>query len=146
MERIEKTLLIAAPAEQVFSLIENFEKIPRFSSAICEVSCESDKISLWRIEVGGISLDWRAELLEKKAPVRLSWRSISGLQNRGGYELERINGKTKVNFFMEYQLPSRVLERALHIAIDTLIEEIYSEILTNIRSELEEQVWKSSPA
>jgi uncharacterized membrane protein len=64
MERIEKTILISAPAEKVFSLIEKFEEIPRFSSAISEVSFESDDISLWRIEIGGITFDWRAELLE----------------------------------------------------------------------------------
>ena len=67
MERIEKTILISAPAEKVFSLIEKFEEIPKFSNAIWEVRCESDKISLWKIEVGGIALDWRAEILEKKA-------------------------------------------------------------------------------
>ena len=145
MERIEKTVLISAPAEKVFSLIEKFEEIPNFSSAISEVICESDKISLWKIEIGGITLDWRAELLEKKAPNRLSWRSISGLQNRGGYELEQIDGKTKVNFFMEYQLPSRVLERVLHVPMDRIIEEIYSEILTNIQNELEGEVGKSTP-
>jgi uncharacterized membrane protein len=145
MERIEKTLLISAPAEQVFSLIEKFEEIPKFSSAISEVCCESDKISLWKIEVGGITHDWRAELLEKKPPKRLTWHSISGIQHRGGYELEQIDGKTKVNFFMEYQLPSRVLERVLHAPMDRMIEEIYSEILTNIQNELEVTVEKWLP-
>ena len=145
MKRIEKSILISAPAEKVFSLIEKFEEIPKFSSAISEVSCESDEISLWRIEAGGITLDWRAELLEKKAPRHLSWRSISGLKNKGGYVLEQIDGKTKVNFFMEYQLSSRILERATHIVIDRLIEEVYSEILTNIQNKLEGQVEEIAP-
>jgi uncharacterized membrane protein len=145
MERIEKSILISAPAEKVFSLIEKFEEIPKFSSAISEVICESDKISLWRIEAGGITLDWRAELLEKKFPRHLSWRSISGLKNKGGYVLEQIDGKTKVNFFMEYQLSSRILEKATHIVIDRLIEEVYSEILTNIQNELERQVKEVGP-
>ena len=145
MERIEKTILISAPSEKVFSLIEKFEEIPNFSSAISEVVSESEKISLWKIEIGGINVEWRAELVEKKAPSRLSWRSISGIHNRGGYELEPIDGKTKVTFFMEYRLPSRVLERALHIPMDRMIEEIYSEILTNIQNELEVEVGKSDP-
>ena len=46
---------------------------------------------------------------------------------------------------MEYQLPSRILERATHIFIDRLIEEIYSEILTNIQNELEEHVEEIDP-
>ena len=145
MKRIEKSILISAPAEKVFSLIEKFEEIPKFSSAISEVSCESGEISLWRIEVGGITLDWRAELLEKNAPRHLSWRSISGFKNKGGYVLEQIDGKTKVNFFMEYQLSSRILERATHIVIDRLIEEVYSEILTNIQNKLEGQVEEIAP-
>lgn len=91
MERIEKTLFISAPADKVFSIIEKFEDIPKFSSAISEVKCESDDISIWQIEVGGISLHWRAELLEKVSPHRLEWRSISGLKNRGGYELEQLD-------------------------------------------------------
>ena len=140
MERIEKTLLISAPVEKVFSLIEKFEEIPNFSSAIVEVSCESDEISVWKIEVGGITYVWRAELVEKKPPNRLTWRSISGIQNRGGYELEQIDGKTKVNFFIEYQLPSQVLETVLHAPMDIIMEEIYAEILTNIQNELEEGV------
>ena len=137
--------MISAPAEKVFSLIEKFEEIPNFSSAISEVCIESDKISLWKIKIGGITVEWRAELLEKRAPSRLSWRSLSGLQNRGGYELEPIDGKTKVTFFMEYQLPSQVLEIALHIPMDRMIEEIYSEILTNIQNELEVEVGEPDP-
>ena len=144
MERIEKTILISAPAEEVFSLIEKFEEIPNFSSAISEVVCESDKISLWKIEIGGITLDWRAELLEKRVPNRLSWRSISGLQNSGSYELEQIDGKTKVNFIMEYQMSSRVLEIAVHAPMGRIMEEIYSEILTNIQNELEAEVGEST--
>ena len=145
MERIEKTLLISAPAEKVFSLIEKFEEIPNFSSAINEVSRESDEISVWKIEIGGMMYVWRAELVEKKPPNRLTWRSISGIQNRGGYELEKIDRKTKINFFMEYQLPSRVLETVLYAPMDIVMEEIYAEILANIQNELEGGVGKSAP-
>ncbi|MEH6519568.1 MAG: hypothetical protein V7742_23065, partial [Halioglobus sp.] len=67
-------------------------------------------------------------------------------QHRGGYELEQIDGTTKVNFFMEYQLPSRVLERVLHAPMDIIIEEIYSEILTNIQNELEGRVGELPPS
>ena len=46
---------------------------------------------------------------------------------------------------MEYQLPSQVLEIALHIPMDRMIEEIYSEILTNIQNELEVEVGEPDP-
>jgi len=142
MAKIEKSVLISASAEKVFALIEQLEAIPGFSSAISEVTCESDGTSTWKIETDRIAFEWRAELLEKKAPSRLSWRSISGLKNNGGYELEEINGRTKVYFFMEYQLPSRLLERVAHTVIDRMIEDVYSEILANIKNEVEKQPGK----
>ena len=46
---------------------------------------------------------------------------------------------------MEYQLPSRVLERVLHTPMDIIIEEIYTEILINIQNELEGRVVKLPP-
>ena len=77
------------------------------------------------------------QVTRKEEPKYLSWTSISGLENRGEYVLEPQDGKTKVIFLMEYHLPSRIIEHALHAIIDKLIEERLAEILTNIKKEIE---------
>lgn len=114
------------------------EGIPKFSTVITEVKRVSDNIYLWKMEINGIALEWNSVIVKKEEAKYLSWRSISGLENRGEYLLESQDGKTKVSFFMEYHLPSRIIEAALHMIFDKLVEETYVEILANIKKALEE--------
>ena len=139
MATIEKSILISASPKEVFELIANIENIPKFSTSVTDVKRVSDNNYYWRVEVSGIALEWHSEITRKEEPKYLSWTSISGLENRGEYVLKPQDGKTKVIFLMEYHLPSRIIENALHAIIDKLIEERLTEILTNIKKEIEEK-------
>jgi len=136
---IEKSILISASPTEVFELIADIENIPRFSSSITEVTRVSDNNYYWRVEVSGVALEWNSAIIKKEEPKYLSWHSIAGLENRGEYVLESQDGKTKVIFLMEYHLPSRIVEEMLHAIIDKAIEGWLTEILSNIKKEIEEK-------
>jgi uncharacterized membrane protein len=136
---IERSILISASPTEVFSLIADIEAIPSFSASISEVTRISDNNYAWKAEVSGISFEWNSAIIQKEEPRYLSWQSITGFENRGEYVLEPQDGKTKLIFFMRYQLPSRIIEKALHTIIDKLIDEMYAEILANIKKEIEEK-------
>jgi uncharacterized membrane protein len=100
VKKIERSIVIAAPPGEVFPLIQDIEGISRFSTSIIEVRKISNNISSWKMDISGIELEWHAETEREHAPDYLSWRSISGLENKGAYVLEALDGKTKVCFFM----------------------------------------------
>jgi uncharacterized membrane protein len=138
MATIRKTILIAASPADVFTLIADIESIPKFSASITEVTRVSENNYFWRAKVKGIPLEWNAVIEKIEEPEYLSWHSTSGLNNRGEYRLEeQQDGKTKVIFLMEYHLPLHIIEKALHVIIDEWIEDIYAEILSNIKKKLE---------
>ncbi|VAV82316.1 hypothetical protein MNBD_DELTA01-655 [hydrothermal vent metagenome] len=138
MSTIKKTVLIAAPPAEVFALIADIEGMPRFSASIIEVRRVSENNYFWRAKLKGIPLEWNAVIDKKEEPEYLSWHSISGLDNRGEYRLEaQQDGTTRVTLLMEYHLHPQIIEKALHIIIDELIEDIYAEILSKIKKELE---------
>lgn len=138
MPTIERSILISASPTEVFNLIANIEAIPRFSTSISEVTRISDNNYAWKANVRGISFEWNSAIIEKEEPRYLSWRSFTGLEIRGEYVLEPQDGKTKVTFFIQYRLSSRIIEKALHPIIDKSIDEMYAEILANIKKEIEE--------
>ncbi len=137
MPTIKKSILVSASPAEVFELIANIEGIPRFSSSIVKVTRVGDNNYYWRVVINGIPLEWNSEIQRQEAPKYHSWRSISGLENRGECTLEPMNGKTKVTLMMEYHLPVRIVEKALHPIIDKFVEDVYEEILINIKNVLE---------
>jgi len=136
--KIKKTVLIAAPPAEVFTLIAGIEDMPRFSASITGVTRVSENNYLWQVKLKSIPLEWNAVIDKIEKPEYLSWHSISGLDNRGEYRLEeQQDGTTMVTLLIEYHLHPQIIEKALHIVIDELIEDIYAEILSKIKKELE---------
>lgn len=137
MATIERSILISASPTEIFELIADVEGIARFSTSITEVTRLAENNYYWRAEVSGIALEWNSTITKKEESKYLSWHSIEGLENRGEYILEPEDGKTKIIFIMEYHLPSRIVEKALHTIIDKFLEEMFKEILANIKKEFE---------
>jgi len=137
MPFIEKTVAIKASPEKVFDLIARVEDFTKYSSLIKEISAIGPKTYHWIVNIHGIEFEWDGRVVEMIKPRKFVWQSIKGIQNSGSYTLESVKDGTRVTFSMEYHLPSAILERLAEIIAGGFMERMASEILENVKKELE---------
>ena len=110
MERIEKSIEVAAPVRAVYNQWTQFEEFPRFMAGVKEVRQLDDTHVHWHAEVWGKDKEWDAEITEQEPDKRISWKSVSGAQNAGTVRfVPAEGGHTQVRLAMAYE-PEGVLE------------------------------------
>lgn len=114
--RVEKTIRIDAPVEEVWSLWEDFESFPTFMSHVRDVRSLGDGWSHWTVD-GPLRtpVEWDAELLELQPYERLAWRSRPGarMQHSGEVALEPAGDGSRVHVHMAYNPALGVAGHAL---------------------------------
>lgn len=76
---IQKTIEIAAPVEQVFAFWNNDENFPRFMKKVRKVETLEGGRSCWTMAGPvGLSIEWEAEITDKRTNELLAWRSMPG--------------------------------------------------------------------
>jgi len=137
MPTVKKSILISASPAEVFSIISDIENMSSLSDSIEKITRVNDNNYHWKVNLAGMTLEWNAELLKIEEPKYLSWHSIDGIENRGEYVLEPQDGMTRLTFFMEYHLPSKFVELMLHALLDESMQVWLTEILSNLKKEIE---------
>lgn len=137
MPVIKKTVDIKASLEKVFDLIARPEDFSKYSSLVKKVTAIGPLTYHWIVDVHGIKFEWDAKVVELIKPKRFAWQSITGVQNSGSYALEPIGNGTRVTFSMEYHLTNIILEKLAQLMADGYMERMASEILENVKKEVE---------
>lgn len=137
MPFIKKVVEIKASPDMVFDLIARPEDFSKYSSLIKKVTAAGTAAYHWVVSIYGIEFEWDARVIESIKPKRFAWQSIKGVQNSGSYTLEPAKNGTRVAFSMEYHLSSAVMEKLAHIFASGFMEKMASEILDNVKKELE---------
>ena len=83
MSRIEKTIHIEAPIEDVYAQWTQFEEFPRFMDGVESVVQLDDRTLEWTATVAGREKRWTARIVDQTPGVRIAWRSLDGAQNDG---------------------------------------------------------------
>lgn len=108
--RVQKTLTIAAPIDEVYELWSHFENFPRFMEHVIEVRAEDENRSHWRVAgPAGIPLEWDAELTEQVPNHTIAWRSLEGsvVDHHGEVHFEPIEDhSTRISVHMAYRPPA----------------------------------------
>jgi len=112
MERIEKSIEVAAPVRAVYNQWTQFEEFPRFMAGVKEVRQLDDTHVHWHAEIWGKDKEWDAEITEQVPDQVIAWRSTSGAPNAGVVTFEP-NGDqwTRVTLHMDVE-PDGVIEEA----------------------------------
>jgi len=139
MPVIERSILISALPEEVFAIIVDVENMSNLSDSITKVTRVANNNYHWKVNLGGVNLEWNAEILKIEEPKYLSWRSVGGIENRGEYVLEPQDGKTRLIFRMEYHLPSSIFDAVLNTFFEGPVERWLEEILSNLKKEIEKR-------
>ncbi|MFM8319380.1 MAG: SRPBCC family protein [Chloroflexota bacterium] len=84
--RVERTLTVNQPREDVYNFWRNFENLPRFMKHLEDVQVIDKNHSHWTARAPlGATVDWQAEIIEDIPNEKISWQSLPGsrLANAG---------------------------------------------------------------
>ncbi len=115
--RVDKTLRIAAPVEQVYAYWRNLENFPQWMSHVRQVRYVGGDRFHWTVDgPAGAPVEWDAELADVHENREMAWRSVEGstVDNRGRVRFEHDrDGGTRVHVELEYMPPGGVLGHAV---------------------------------
>ena len=115
---------------------ENAEDFPRYSIFISEVKKTDKGTYQWTADIFGFEVKWEAVIVENIRPSAFAWKSISGLDNKGSYLIEDIDGNARVHFIMEYDLNIELINIITAPLIKRAMEILSTELMENIEEEL----------
>lgn len=99
--RLEKSVQIGRPVEDVFQTWCDLEALPRYTNLLRSIRRSGDRSS-WTAEVGGIPLEWTAEIVQVIPNESIGWRSVEGVRHSGRVTFSRIGDQTLVHVQMNY--------------------------------------------
>lgn len=108
--RIDKSITINKPREEVYRFWRNLENLPKFMNNLESVREIDNRQSHWVAKgPAGSTLEWDAEIINEKENELIGWRSLSGSQiaNAGSVHFrEREGGRgTTVTIALQYEPP-----------------------------------------
>ncbi len=137
MPAIFQTAIINADIESVFNLISRMEEFPLYADVLKEVRDIGNNTYRWVAQVRGIRLEWDSVVTEFKRPTRLAWRSIRGFANSGAYTLVPSPTGTLVSISMQFNFPSRLLEKLTAPLVIPLTRALAAGILARVKQRVE---------
>ena len=112
--KVEKSVTINKPVEELFRFWHNFENLPSFLrhlESVRAIGGHSGRRSHWAARLpAGMKVEWDAEIINEAPNELIAWRSLEGAQipNAGSVRFERIpNGEgAEVKVTLEYSPPA----------------------------------------
>lgn len=116
--KVEKTVTINKPAEELYRFWRNFENLPHFMKHLKSVTVISEKRSHWTANAPmGASVEWDADILEERENEFISWASVEGadVDNSGFVRFKPgpTGRGTEVKVVIEYNPPGGAVTSAI---------------------------------
>ncbi len=103
--RLEKSLQVGRPIEEVFGAWSELPGLPRYLPMIQRVSVQG-KRSRWVLNVAGRIVEWDAKLTQNIPNQALGWKSVHGPKHTGRISFARLGNDTLVHVVMNYAPPA----------------------------------------
>ncbi len=112
--KVEKTVTINKPADELYRYWHNFENLPTFMKHLKSVKVYNEKRSHWIANAPlGNNVEWDADILEDRENEFISWASVEGadVDNSGFVRFKKAPGDrgTEVKVVLEYNPPGGAL-------------------------------------
>jgi uncharacterized membrane protein len=108
--KIEKSVIIRRPREELYGFWRNFENLPRFMRHLQSVQNLGNDRSHWVVAApGGTTLGWDAEIHNEIPPELLAWRSVgdSEINHAGSVHFTPAGDhRTEVRVVLNYEPPA----------------------------------------
>jgi uncharacterized membrane protein len=134
--RLERSVQIGRPAEEVFAAWSRFEELPGKISALRQVEVDGER-STWEGDIDGRSFQFDAVVAQVIPNESIGWKSVRGPQHSGRINFARLGDDTLVHVTMNYAPPLGRFGRLLAPITDYLESRI-EEALRDFKRALEE--------
>src|SRR5262245_52515132 len=102
--RLEKSVQIGRPVEQVFALWSNLEELSKRLSVVKRIHVRGQR-SDWRVVIDGKEFSFNAETTQFLPNEAIGWKSVSGPKHSGRISFARLGNDTLVHVAMNYAPP-----------------------------------------
>src|SRR3954465_3122775 len=134
--RLEKSIQIGHPVDEVFNAWVDWDRLPRAADNVCEIRNFGDRTH-WPINVGGQTIEWDAITVQYIENQAIGWKSINGPKHTGRVTFAPIGDDTLVHVTMNYAPPSRALRPVLAPMaghMEGLIEKVLRDFKASVES------------
>jgi uncharacterized membrane protein len=139
--KVQKTVNIDAPIDEVYQFWRNFENFPRFMNNVKEVSTENG-LSIWKVAgPAGTSIEFQSHITQDIPNEWIAWETVpdSQVQHAGFVRFdENRDGSTRVTVQMNYVPPAGALGHAVAQLFGVDPRQAMHEDLIRLKSLLEE--------
>ena len=110
MPKVEDSIEVQVPVQQVYNQWTQFEEFPTFMQGIQSVEQLDDTHVHWVAEIRGEHRQWTTEITEQRPDEKIAWKTIEGeIRNDGVVTFEQVgDGQTRVNLQMDVEGESNV--------------------------------------
>jgi uncharacterized membrane protein len=110
MPKVEDSIEVQVPVQQVYNQWTQFEEFPKFMQGIQSVEQLDDTHVHWVAEIRGEHRQWTTEITEQRPDEKIAWKTIEGeIRNDGVVTFEQVgDGQTRVNLQMDVEGESNV--------------------------------------
>ncbi len=112
MSTIEKSVDVAVPVSTAYDQWTQFESFPHFMEGVESVTQIDDKTLHWKAEIGGVTREWDAEIVDQTPDERITWRAVEGAQNDGTVSFASSGAdNTRITLRLDFE-PEGMVEKA----------------------------------
>ena len=113
-QKVERTIFIARPPDELFRFWRNLENLPEFMESIENIKVQDENHSHWTIRgLGGRRIEWDAEIINEHPGEMISWQSLPGsdVQSAGTVRFTPTddNRGTLLRVVLEFHPPGGIL-------------------------------------
>jgi len=112
-EQVTRTIIVKAPASDVYDIWANFENFPLFMKYIISVGKTGDGLSHWVMEGPlGKTIEWDAETTRMEPNKRIAWnsRDQGDITTSGQVTFKELpQGETEIAVTLQYVPPAGAL-------------------------------------
>ena len=140
---VERTVTVNRSPAEVYLFWRNLENLPRFMEHLESVTVINDKRSHWvaTAPIGGIPLEWDAEITDLKENESIAWGSLAGsrVMTTGEVTFHPAPGErgTEVQARIEYKLPGGPAGAGLAKLLNKVVSQSVKEDLRRFKEVME---------
>ncbi len=144
MRKIERSIAINAPVEQIWQYLSHPEHLPEIWPSIVEVkdvqsSSRGGDNYCWVYNMFGVRFEGRSEVVEAVTNERRTTRTTGGIDSKVTWKMHPVGAQTEVGLVSEYTIPVPLLGKLAEAFIVKANEHEAETILANLKAAMETQ-------
>lgn len=142
--RLERSLQIGRPVNQVFAAWTELEQLPALSDTIRNIDAYGRR-SRWVVTLDGKDFEWEAEVTQFIPNQAIGWKSIRGPKHTGRVTFARVGADTLVHVTMNYAPPLGIFSRTI-APLSGHLEDHVDRALREFKAALEARPLQEKPS